>query len=143
MSGRGRGSRADTGDYKRELERAERRARRDDLKPRVGTIAFFDLPGSTRVMKDPHAAVPRMILHNSMCAAIIRLNKGIIVKELGDGLVVRFANAGDAVVCGRSIRGLRMPGDCLVCLPRAGDRRGCTAGGGSMRLVRRRLSGRG
>ena len=58
--------------------------------------------------KDPHVAVPRMILHNSLCAAITRLNKGIIVKELGDGLVVRFANAGDAVGCAvRVIRNLR------------------------------------
>ena len=100
MAGRSRGSRADTGDYKRELGRATRRARRDDLKPSVGAIAFFDLPGSTRVMKkDPHAAVPRMILHNSLCGAIVRLDEGTVVKELGDGLVVRFTNAGDAVVC--------------------------------------------
>ena len=48
MSGRGRGSRADTGDYKRDLEKAARRARQDDLKPKVGAIAFFDLLGSTR-----------------------------------------------------------------------------------------------
>ena len=53
-------------------------------------------------------AVPRMILHNSLCGAIIRLNEGTIVKELGDGLMVRFANAGDAVVCAvRVIRNLR------------------------------------
>ena len=112
MSGRVRGSRADTGDYKRDLEKAARRAKRDDLKPKVGAIAFFDLPGSTRVMKrDPHVAVPRMILHNSLCAAIIRLNEGTIVKELGDGLMVRFANAGDAVVCAvRVIRNLREHG---------------------------------
>ncbi len=62
--------------------------------------------------KDPHVAVPRMILHNSLCAAIIRLNKGIIVKELGDGLMVRFDNAGDAVVCAvRAIRNLREHGN--------------------------------
>ena len=48
---------------------------------------------------DPHMAVPRMILHNAMCRAIIRLNKGTIVKELGDGLMVRFDNAGYAIRC--------------------------------------------
>ena len=82
------------------------------MKPRVGAIAFFDLPGSTRAMKkDPHAAVPRMILHNSLCGAIIRLHEGTIVKELGDGLVARFDNAGDAVVCAvRVIRNLRERG---------------------------------
>ena len=113
MSGRGRGSSTGAGDYKRDLERATCRARRDDLKPKVGAIAFFDLPGSTRVMKkDPHVAVPRMILHNSLCAAIIRLNEGTIVKELGDGLMVRFVNAGDAVVCAvKVIRNLRKHGN--------------------------------
>ena len=66
----------------------------------MGAIAFFDLPGSTKMMKsDPHMAVPRMILHNAMCRAIIRLNKGTIVKELGDGLMVRFDNAGYAIRC--------------------------------------------
>ena len=100
MSGRGSGSRAVPEDYRKDLEKAARQARRDPLKPRVGAIAFFDLPGSTKVMKsDPHVAVPRMILHNSLCRAIIGLNGGTIVKELGDGLMVRFGNAGDAVGC--------------------------------------------
>ena len=101
------------------------------MKPSVGAIVFFDLPGSTRAMKDPHAAVPRMISHNSLCGAITRLNKGTIVKDLGDGLMVRFDNAGDAVVCGRSISGLRMFGAYRIRLPRECDRRGCTVGCGS------------
>ena len=112
MSGRGRASRADSGDYRKELERAARQARRGPLKPRVGAIAFFDLPGSTKVMKsDPHVAIPRMILHNSMCTAIIRLNEGTIVKELGDGLMVGFGNVGDAVSCAiKVIKNLREHG---------------------------------
>ena len=111
MSGRGRASSADSGDYRKELERAARQARRGPLKPRVGAIAF-DLPGSTKVMKsDPHVAIPRMILHNSMCTAIIRLNEGTIVKELGDGLMVGFDNVGDAVSCAiKVIKNLREHG---------------------------------
>ena len=60
---------------------------------------------------DPHVAVPLMILHNSLCRAIIRLNGGTIVKELGDGLMVGFDNAGDAVSCAiKTISNLRKHG---------------------------------
>ena len=113
MSGRRSSrSRADSGGYRKELENAARQARRGTLEPSVGAIAFFDLPGSTKMMKsDPHMAVPRMILHNAMCRAIIRLNKGTIVKELGDGLMVRFDNAGYAIRCAvRVIKNLQEHG---------------------------------
>ena len=112
MSGRRSRSRADSGDYRKELENAARRAKRGRLEPSVGAIAFFDLPGSTKMMKnDPHMAVPCMILHNAMCRAIIRLNNGTIVKELGDGLMVRFDNAGYAIRCAvRVIKNLRKYG---------------------------------
>ena len=40
-----------------------------------------------------------MFQHNAMCRVIIESNKGKIVKELGDGLMVKFHNAGEAVHC--------------------------------------------
>ena len=70
------------------------------LNPKMGAIVFFDMPGSTGMMKrDPRTAIPAMFQHNAMCRVIIESNKGRIVKELGDGLMVKFANAGTAVGC--------------------------------------------
>lgn len=42
------------------------------LKPRMGAIVFFDMPGSTEMMiRDPRTAVPTMFRHNAMCRVII------------------------------------------------------------------------
>ena len=53
-----------------------------------------------------------MFQHNAMCRVIIESNKGRIVKELGDGLMVKFANAGTAVGCAiKVIQSLRKYGN--------------------------------
>lgn len=61
---------------------------------------FFDMPGSTKMMKrDPRTAIPAMFKHNAMCRVVIKSNGGKIIKELGDGLMVKFRNAGEALYC--------------------------------------------
>ena len=66
----------------------------------MGAIVFFDMPGSTKMMKQgPRKAVPVMIGHNAMCRVIIKSNGGKIVKELGDGLMVKFPYVGNALDC--------------------------------------------
>ena len=35
-----------------------------------------------------------MFKHNAMCRVVIKSNGGKIIKELGDGLMVKFRNAG-------------------------------------------------
>lgn len=88
------------------------RTRGMSLKPRMGAIVFFDMPGSTGMMiRDPRTAVPAMFQHNAMCRVIIESNEGRIIKELGDGLMVKFANAGTAVKCAiKVIQNLRKYG---------------------------------
>ena len=69
-------------------------------KPDFGAVAFFDMPGSTNMMKQgPRKAVPTMLRHNAICIMIIESNNGCVIKELGDGLMVRFEHIGDAVTC--------------------------------------------
>lgn len=100
MSDRARRRSGDTADYRKELQKAEKAVSRIRLDPSHGAIAFFDLPGSTNLMKkDPREAIPIMLRHNALCRAIIEPNDGHIVKELGDGLMVIFANVGTAVSC--------------------------------------------
>lgn len=66
----------------------------------MGAIAFFDMPGSTEIMKrDPRGAIQSMLRHNAMCGAIIESSGGEIVKEIGDGIMAMFDNAGVAVGC--------------------------------------------
>ena len=66
----------------------------------TGAIAFFDLPGSTRMMKrNPRGAIQAMLRHNAICSAIVKPNGGKIVKEIGDGVMVAFDSAGAAVEC--------------------------------------------
>ena len=90
--------------YERELRKATKAVGGMPLVPRHGAVAFFDLPGSTNLMKkDPRKAIPVMLLHNAMCRAIIEPNGGNIVKELGDGLMVHFPNMGVAVSCAHKV----------------------------------------
>ena len=68
--------------------------------PRTAAVAFFDMPGSTKIMKqNPREAIPPMLRHNAICRMMIESNNGRVVKELGDGLMARFENTGDAVTC--------------------------------------------
>ena len=66
----------------------------------IAAIAFFDMPGSTNMMKQsPREAIPTMLHHNAICRMIIESNNGSVIKELGDGLMVRFGNIGVAMTC--------------------------------------------
>lgn len=68
--------------------------------PHVAAIAFFDMPGSTKMMKrNPHDAIPSTLRHNIICLMIIESNNGRVIKELGDGMMVRFEDVGTAVTC--------------------------------------------
>ena len=111
MSGKNR-TRADSPDYQKRLEKALQRARNVPLAPSMGAIAFFEMPGYTKMMKrGSRTAVPVILGHNYMCRVIIESNGGKIVKELGDGLMVRFTNIGKALACAvLVIRNLRKHG---------------------------------
>lgn len=100
MSSKRRRYGEDKADYRRELQKAARIVDSTDLAPSHGAVAFFDLPGSTSLMKkNPREAIPTMLLHNAMCRVIVESNRGYVVKELGDGLMVHFANIGAGVKC--------------------------------------------
>lgn len=55
-------------------------------------IAFFDLVGSTSLkLKEGHEAGTRMMrFHNSICLSFVEELGGIVVKEVGDGILARF-----------------------------------------------------
>ena len=61
--------------------------------------------------RSPRTAIPAMLLHNAMCRVIIEPNGGGIVKELGDGLMVKFIHTEEAIGCAVVvIRNLRKRG---------------------------------
>ena len=49
--------------------------------------------------QSPREAVPAMLGHNAICRMIIESNNGCVIKDLGDGLMVRFDHTGKAVAC--------------------------------------------
>lgn len=115
MSGKNKPS-ADSSDYQKGLEGALHKAKNVSLTPSMGAIVFFDMPGSTKMMRrDPRTAIPTMLGHNAMCRVIIESSGGRIVKELGDGLMVQFTNTGEALGCAITvIQNLRKHG-CGIC----------------------------
>jgi class 3 adenylate cyclase len=61
--------------------------------------------------KDPIAAITKMLLHNKMCRNIVEKNNGIVIKELGDAILVTFKSAGLACECAiKVIRNLKRQG---------------------------------
>ena len=82
------------------IKKAASMSRRTVLERYTGAIAFFDLPGSTRMMKrNPRGAIQAMLQHNAMCGAVVKPNGGKIIKEIGDVIMVTFDSAGAAVEC--------------------------------------------
>ena len=73
------------------------------------TIAHFDLKGSTKLMRaDALEGITKMLLHNKICRNIIEKNKGKVIKELGDAVMVRFKTTGKACECSiKIIRNLK------------------------------------
>ena len=73
------------------------------------TIAHFDLKGSTKLMRaDAYEAITKMLLHNKICRNIIQKNRGKVIKELGDAVMVRFKSTGKACECSiKIIRNLK------------------------------------
>ena len=73
------------------------------------SVVHFDLKGSTKLMrKDPITAITNMLLHNKMCRSIVEKNNGIVIKELGDAVMVIFKNPGLACECAiKVIRNLK------------------------------------
>lgn len=49
--------------------------------------------------RDPLKAVRAMLRHNAVCRAVVESNGGKIIKDLGDGVVAMFDNAGAAAEC--------------------------------------------
>ena len=76
------------------------------------SIAHFDLKGSTKLMRtDPMTAISKMLLHNKMCRNIVEKNHGIVIKELGDAILVTFKNSEMACECAiKVIRNLKKHG---------------------------------
>ena len=76
------------------------------------SVVHFDLKGSTKLMrKDPLVAISRMLLHNKMCRNIVEKNNGVVIKELGDAILVTFKGSGLACECAiKVIRNLKRHG---------------------------------
>lgn len=82
------------------IQKAVRLAQKAHLKRYSGAIAFFDLPGSTEMMKSGSLeAIRAMLRHNAICRAVIEPSGGRVIKELGDGVMAGFSGAGAAVEC--------------------------------------------
>jgi class 3 adenylate cyclase len=58
----------------------------------IETVAIFDVSNSTGMKLElgHDHTIKKMFLHNQLCRQIIKRFNGQIVKELGDGLLVRF-----------------------------------------------------
>jgi len=81
-----------------------RRAR----KTRSKAVAIFDLSLSTSMkMKHGHdVAIRNSNLHNGICSLVVKTAKGMIIKEMGDGILVTFndpINACRAALTARKI----------------------------------------
>jgi class 3 adenylate cyclase len=61
---------------------------------RLETIGIFDLSESTSLKLEigHHNALKKVFVHNHICHQITLKFKGKIVKDLGDGVLVRFSN---------------------------------------------------
>ena len=101
---------SDSDDCKPEVDNARKfvkRLSRDDRG--TYTVAHFDLKGSTKLMRaDAIEAIGKMLLHNKICRSIAEKNKGKVIKELGDAVMVRFKTTGKACECSiKIIRNLK------------------------------------
>lgn len=112
MSGRSDKSRPHEACREKGIKKAARASQRATIERHTGAIAFFDLPGSTKMMKrNPRGAIQAMLRHNAICGAVIKPNGGKIIKEVGDGVMAAFDSAGAAVECAiKVIRCLREHG---------------------------------
>jgi len=65
-----------------------------DTETPTESIVMFDLVESTGMKKDDghHACIQKMFLFNQICRFIVNKFKGNVVKDLGDGVLVRFKN---------------------------------------------------
>lgn len=78
--------------YLNELKSLWLKVKRKKGKRTTKTIAFFDLVGSTPMkLKEGHTLGTRTVLfHNLICRKIVTKYNGIVIKELGDGILVAF-----------------------------------------------------
>ena len=69
-------------------------------------IAIFDLSDSTSLkLRIGHdETVKKIFLHNQICRQIVKRFRGHIIKEMGDGLLVRFEDPLDACLCAVNIQ---------------------------------------
>ena len=70
----------------------------------IYAIAHFDLIGSTKKMKKDQArTITEMLTHNKICRSLIKENNGIVIKELGDAVLVTFLNTPKACQCALNV----------------------------------------
>ena len=87
------------------------------LKSRLTTILAADIVGYTRIMADDEAAALRAMdkLRGPLFEAKVEEHDGQILKRMGDGWLVTFANVADAVEAGMKIQdGLQMTVEKLI-----------------------------
>ena len=67
----------------------------------TGTVTFLltDIEGSTRLREEWGAAFGEALTKRHLLRELFRAHAGHEAKELGDGFVVAFAHATDAVCC--------------------------------------------
>ena len=103
---------ANDNNCKKEIDTARTFVNKLPRKRNIYAVAHFDLKDSTKkIRKKPYKTITEMLLHNKMCRNIIEQNKGQVIKELGDAVMVRFKNSGMACECAiKVIRNLKKYG---------------------------------
>lgn len=72
----------------------------------IETVAIFDVSNSTGLKLEigHDHTVKKMFLHNQLCRQMIKRFNGQVVKELGDGLLVRFQDPLNACLAAVNIQ---------------------------------------
>jgi len=112
-------------DYHKEIIQSKKAVRKLKRIPLLSVVAQFDMPESTKKMKrNQKQTISEMLQHNQFCTEVISKNGGIVIKELGDAVLVMFPSVPSACYCGLEIiRNLKKYGKgiCTKVTITAGD----------------------
>lgn len=87
------------------LDEAIRRSGARTREHKLAVILFSDVVGFTALMEDDEAATLRIIDANEMIHRdAVAAHRGRLIKKLGDGMLVSFDSATDAVACAQAIQ---------------------------------------
>lgn len=93
-------------DLNKLLQSLQLRVKKTKGKRATKIIAIFDLTGSTPLkLKEGHTLGTRtVLLHNLICREIATEHNGVVVKELGDGILIEFLDPVSACLAAVDIK---------------------------------------